>query len=90
MLSFTDHYLNAYIFLLYSGNGSLLVTAFSIAFPVSGSQFSFKTAFNPSIQNVTNTLLAGGAMIVVTSEHYPEGVISGEIYQDIPKATLDK
>ena len=68
---------------LFVGAGSTLATAFATDYPLTGS-FSVNTTFNPSVANVTDALIAGGAMIEVASLKAPSGVISGEIYPTIP------
>lgn len=67
----------------------MLATAFATDYPLTGS-FSVNTAFNPSVRNVTDALIAGGAMIEVASLGSPEGLISGEIYPTIPQSALNK
>ena len=74
---------------LFVGAGSTLAIAFATDYPLTGS-FSVNTTFNPSVANVTDALIAGGAMIEVASLKAPSGVISGEIYPTIPPSALNK
>jgi len=76
-------------YLLFEETGSMLASAFATDYPLTGS-FSVNTAFNPSVENVTDALVAGGAMIEVASLKAPSGVISGEIYPTIPQSALNK
>jgi len=73
---------------IYSGAGTMLATAFTTNYPLTGS-FSVSTRFNPSIKNVTDALIAGGAMFMVTSVKAPAGS-SGEIYLTLPQSALKK